>query len=93
MLTKKMLMDMPDGNIFAKGEIVDSPAGVNMVNSGRMLKWMAKRGSGYHDWTIYLHWATSDWDYIEDYGDKPIVEANIKKLVPCDDEAYGLFRR
>ena len=93
MLTKKMLMDMPSGNIFAKGETVDSLEGVNMTGSGKKLRWLAKRGSGYHDWTIYLHFDDKDWKYIEDYGDKPIDEDNIKKLVECDKEAYDLYRR
>ena len=36
MLDKKMLTDMPPCVIFARGEIVDAPEGINMTNSGRM---------------------------------------------------------
>ena len=91
MLTKQMLLTMPPQTVFARGEIVDSPEGVNMTNSGKMLKWLAVRGD-IEDWTIYLHWATSSWNYILESGDKPMNENNIKKLVPCDDEAFSLFR-
>lgn len=93
MLTKQMLMDMPIGNIFASGEIEDSPKGINMTNSCNMLRWIAKRGDGYHDWTIYCHWNYHTFDWITRYGDKVYSEANIKKLVPCDDESYSLYRR
>lgn len=91
MLDKKMLMDMPPDTIFAQGEIIDSPEGVNMSNSGKLLKWVACRG-GYYDWCIYIQFAIHDFDYVKRMGDKIITEFYIKRLVPCDDEAFELYR-
>ena len=93
MLTIQQLKDMPAQTVFACGEFEDVTSGINITGQkGLRLRWMAVRG-GYHDWTIYLHHAWQSWDWILAHGDKPITEAYIRKLVPCDDEAYGMFRR
>lgn len=60
-LTADTLMNMPDGIVFAKGELPDSPDGINMTGSGKMLRWIAKRGNGYHDWCIYCYWAKTQF--------------------------------
>ena len=91
MLTVDMLKKMEPG-VFAKGEAVDSPLGINMTGSGRQLRWVAVRG-GIHDWTIYCHWAFNTWDYIEKQGDKVFSEDIVKRIVPCDEEAYKMYRR
>ena len=70
------------------------------------IKWVAVRGS-YHDWAIYhsldanfeptnylggfTHLKT-DWDRIADYGAKLHKEEDIKRLVPCNDGALGMYR-
>ncbi len=90
-LTVKQLEGMQPG-IFAKGEIVDSPEGINMSNSGRMLKWVAVRGGGIPDWAIYCHFADKDWEWIRNCGDKVCDKKNIKKLVLCTDEAFRKYR-
>lgn len=92
MLTLRQLEDMPDGIIFAHGETVNSPEGINMSNDGRSLHWVAKRGDGYHDWAIYIGIASWDDELIKTNGDKVTGEDNIKKLVPCDNEAYEMYR-
>jgi len=91
MLTLKKLKEMKPGTIFQRGEIVDSPEGINMTNSGKQLRWVACRGD-IHDWTIYCHWAEKDWSYIKSEGDKVCGEEHIKKLVLCDDESFALYR-
>lgn len=91
MLTAKMLQDMPPHTVFATGKIEDSPNGINMTNSGRMLGWVAKRGE-IDDWAIYCHWLEHSIEYIEDYGDKVAGKDHIRKLVPCDDEALERYR-
>lgn len=91
MLSLKQLQDMPPHTVFATGEVVDGPEGINMTNSGRMLKWVAKRGQ-IHDWAIYIHWAESSVEYIETQGDKIYNKENVKKLVPCDNEALEMYR-
>lgn len=91
MLTVKMLKAMPEGTIFAHGETVDSPEGINMNNTGQPLHWIAKRGI-IHDWAIYC--APADWNdaRIAATGDKIGMPHNIKKLVECDDEALEMYR-
>jgi len=91
MLTLEKLKALPPQTIFAKGEIVDSPEGINMMNSGQMLRWVAVRG-GIHDWTIYCHFAEKSYEWIEHQGDKVIGERHIKKLVECDKEAFEMYR-
>jgi len=92
MLDLETLKTIPRGTIFARGKIIDSPDGINMTNSGKMLRWLAKKGYGYDDWCIYCHRAINDWDYVRSSGDKVINKHNIKKLVPCTDECFALYR-
>lgn len=89
-LTLQMLKDMEPG-IFATGTVSDNPTGINMTNSGKLLRWVAVRGQ-IHDWKIYCHWADKSEDWIRRQGDKVHNDENIKKLVPCDDEAFKMYR-
>ena len=91
MLTLKKLKEMKSGTIFAKGEIIDSPYGINMANTSKLLKWVAVRG-GIHDWAIYCHLALNSYEWIRSQGNKVHSEENIKKLVPCDEEAFNMYR-
>jgi len=91
MLTLKRLKEMESDTMFLKGESVDSPDGINMINSGKQLRWVAIRG-GIPDWAIYCHWADKDWDWIKRQGDKVYSEETIKRLVPCDEEAFEMYR-
>jgi len=89
-LTLQMLKDMRPG-VFAKGEVIDSQEGINIMNSGRMLRWVASRGK-IHDWAIYVLSANRSWQEVKDIGDKIFIDENIRKLVPCDDEAFSVYR-
>jgi len=91
MLILKQLKEMKPSTIFLKGEIIDSPDGINMENSGNQLKWVACRG-GIHDWAIYCDSCDKTWEEIKSYGNKVTGEENIKRLVPCDDEAFKMYR-
>lgn len=90
-LTLQELKDMESDSIFATGVVQDSPEGINMTNSGRDLRWVACRG-GIHDWAIYIQDASWPPQQVKQTGDKVTSEHNIKKLVPCDDEAFGMYR-
>jgi len=90
MLTLKKLKEMEPG-IFASGTVSDNSVGINMTNSNKLLRWVAVRG-GIHDWSIYCHWADRSEEWIRGFGDKVTSENNIKKLVPCDDEAFKMYR-
>jgi hypothetical protein len=61
LLTVEKLKAMNDGDIFAQGTIVDSPEGINMTRTEKMLDWVACRGQGYHDWAIYCTFSDSYW--------------------------------
>jgi len=92
MLTKQALMDMNPGEYFRQGLTIDNPSGVNMANTDKMLRWVAVRGEGYWDWTIYIHEAIfDDWEVARE-GDKVSFKEHIQKLVPCDEEALSLYR-
>ena len=91
MLTLKDLKAMQPDLIFRSGVVIDSPEGINMTRSGKQLRWVAVRG-GIWDWAIYCYWVEYTEEYIKRCGDKVIGEANIKKLVPCNDEAFKMYR-
>lgn len=89
-LTVEQLEAMEPG-VFAQGTVADNPTGVNMTNSDKLLRWVAVRGNA-PDWKIYIHWATSDYEFVRTNGDKVTNAENIKKLVPCTDEAFAEYR-
>jgi hypothetical protein len=93
MLTLQELKDMKPKTVFATGIVENSPNGIYMTdhNVGGKLLWVAKRG-GIHDWCIYIHWEDRGLNYVITNGDKVTNEHNIKKLVPCDDEAFKMYR-
>lgn len=91
MLTLQTLKDMKPGQIIASGVMADVPDGLYMAGTGRNLLWVAKRG-GIHDWAIYCHFQENGVDYVISNGDKVTDEKHIKMLVPCDDEAFDMYR-
>lgn len=91
MLTLKDLKAMQPGLIFATGTAVDGPLGINMTRSYKMLRWVAVRG-GIWDWAIYCHWEDKSVYWIRDSGDKVTNKETIRALVPCDDEAFKMYR-
>ena len=91
MLTLNQLKDMPKHTIFATGTANDEPNGLFMANTNRQLRWVAIKGD-IHDWAIYCHFADKSEDWIAQHGDKVTMEKHIKKLVPCDDEAFKMYR-
>ena len=93
MLTLKKLKEMEPG-IFAQGIVEDKPKGINMADTGTLLKWVAVRG-GIHDWTIYAdnpYHPRGSHEGVANLGDKLTGEENIRKLVPCDTEAFKMYR-
>jgi hypothetical protein len=91
MLTLEKLKEMGPHEYFATGVTIDSPNGVNMTNSGIPLRWVAVRGE-IPDWAIYIAWAYKDEVYIAKQGDKVHSPFYIRRLVPCDDEAFKMYR-
>ena len=86
MLDKRMLDDMPPGTIFSTG------AGtIPQLHREIPVRWLAVRG-GIHDWAIYYDREERSISAIRDYGNKVTSSSTIKELVPCDDEAFKLYR-
>lgn len=93
MLTLKNLKEMNPG-IFAYGMVVDNVEGVNIGNTGRVLKWVAVRGQ-IHDWAIYIdnpHSLQQNYIQVSKYGDKIYTESHVRRLVDCDDEMFARYR-
>lgn len=93
MLTLEQLKSLPPESIIAQGIIENSPEGIYMTNDkiGKKLIWVAKRGV-IHDWAIYVSWEENGLQYALDFGDKLYDEKHIKKLVPCTEEAFKMYR-
>ena len=68
-------------------------------NEERTFMWVAVRG-GIHDWAIYTSLnnvslvviAALDKEEIAKYGQKLFDRKKIRELVPCDDEAFNMYR-
>lgn len=92
MLDKQMLDAMPLGTIFATGTAKDNPGELFMHGTDELIRWVAVRGYGPGDWAIYCLEAGCDPGHIAKMGDKVWDESHIRKLVPCDDGAFNLYR-
>lgn len=92
MLTVELLQEMAPGEIFSRGIFKDDHIGINFMWSGLLLKWIACRGQGYHDWAIYIGSLGDSEDYIQSGGDKLGNIDSITRLVSCDVDALKLYR-
>ena len=92
MLTIEQLKAMPANTVFATGMIENSPEGffVTRENIGKLIRWVAVR-RGYWDWSIYYHWDTWSIEQIKSNGDTICNKEIIKRLVPCNDEAFKMY--
>ena len=86
-LTVQKLKEMKAGEIFATG------TGTYPELHEKEIRWVAVRGEGMHDWAIYYHFSSKTIEEISHHGDKCFTESVKKRLVPCDKEAYKLYRR
>lgn len=91
MLSKKDFDLLPSNAIFAQGETFDNEEGINLLGTGKPLRWVAKKGS-INDWAIYAHFSMYSYAYIEACGDKVQQEENILHVVPCEKEVLKLYR-
>jgi hypothetical protein len=89
-ITLDELKEMNPG-IFAIGEAIDSQHGINMSNSGRLLRWVAVRGR-IPDWSIYVGPVEACPSEIARTGDKIFNRSHIQKCVPCDHSALAMYR-
>ena len=92
MLTLEYLKAMAPHQIIGSGLAMDKIDGLYLAGTGNELRWVAVRGD-IHDWAIYAHLSIYTVEWIMKHGDKVCQKENIKKLVPCTDEAFALYRR
>ena len=85
-LTVEKLQKFDDNETIATGIIEDA-----RLNNAPV-RWVAVAGNGYSDWTIYYHHYTKTIDFIKQRGDKLFTHSIIKKLVPCNIEAFKMYR-
>lgn len=93
MLTLEKLKAIKPYEIFKSGDTIDNETGCNMMNTSRVLTYVACRGY-IHDWAIYCQYKDECWslEQIHDNGEKVTSEQNIKRLVSCDEEAFKMYR-
>ena len=91
-LTAERLASFPNCAAFCVGTTVDSPDGVNMMNTGKPLKFVAVKGD-IEDWAIYVHWDYHDDIYVKAQGDKVTDLEAVKRVLTCSDSALRLYRR
>ena len=84
-LTLQKLKDMEPFAIIATG-ITTNP-----ILHNEPVRWVAKRGEIY-DWALYYHYDFNTVQYVMEYGDKCFTKSVIKELVPCDEEAFNMYR-
>ena len=85
MLDVAQLKSIPEETVFARGE------GLFPRAYHQPIRWVAKRGI-IHDWCIYYGLADWDWERVEKEGDKAFTPELIKDLVPCDKDAFEMYR-
>ena len=52
-ITVNILKAALPGAILAKGFLKDDVDDINLATTGNITPWVAKRGTGHHDWCIY----------------------------------------
>ena len=85
LLTLQKLKDLPESAAFATGVTTNPRFHYEAV------RWVAKRGL-IHDWAIYYQVKSWSARQVMQTGEKCISESIIRELVPCDDEAFKMYR-
>lgn len=83
MLTLQQLKEMAPGSIFASG--TDKQYGEQNI------RWVACRGD-IHDWAIYIGNERDSFQRVAEYGNKTREIKRIMRYVPCDKEAFDMYR-
>lgn len=91
-LTLELLQRLGPRVIIDTGLIDGGPNGINIRSRPGEVRWVAVTGDNL-DWVVYV--GPPDWDLhaVSRSGDKVYDINNIKKVVPCDDEAAGRYRQ
>lgn len=82
---------LPQGEVFAKGIVLDGQPYFNLSGQPYEFCWVAVKGHA-DDWTVYVAPREMGFYYAQSSGDKPMTESYIRYLVPCTDEVFRRFR-
>lgn len=87
-----MLDSVPAGRVIFRGEAEDSPLGLHLNRTGKMIKWMAIKGY-VNDWTIYTEdcYRDMDWSEIMTNGHK-ILPSTAKQIINAPEEVWDMWR-
>lgn len=90
MFTREKLDKFEPGTIFASGLDFDGENGINLWNTGELLRWVAVRG-GVDDWAVYANKSKKTAEYIKDYGCK-LSRKEATKLVIGNQDFCNRYR-
>lgn len=82
MLTLEYLKNLKIGTIFKSGYF---------AQDGKKMRWIAIKVD-VCDWTIYHDYKGNPDMWIYQWGDKVQLDERIKKLVPCTDEVFKMYK-
>lgn len=91
MLTISDFNNINDGSVFSSEVVIDRPEGIVINNSGKSLRWVAKKGR-IGDWALYIDSSEYSVHWIATYGQKIKDESIIRKILPCTDDVFKLYR-
>ena len=77
---------------FGNNEVIATGTGTYPEITDKEIRWVAVAGNEYYDWCIYALLSNESIEKIMTDGDKIFNESIIKRLVPCDDDAFGMYR-
>lgn len=92
-LNKEDIVKAEPGQILFAGQMKDSPDSLYINGTGKTLKYVAVRGKGYHDWTIYAEDCYKDMTYeeVKTNGHK-ILMSTAQKFVSATKDVWELWR-
>jgi len=81
------------GQVLFSGMIEDNQNGLFINGTNKLLKYVAVRGIGYYDWTIYREDCYRDMIFseVKMFGHK-LLKSNAKLIVEASKEVWDLWR-
>jgi len=86
------MITLEDLKKFSDSEVIATGTGTYPEVINEEIRWVAVSGNGYHDWAIYYLKPNESIEKIKSNGDKMFTESVIKRLVPCDEAAFNMYR-